>query len=77
MIEAKRINLSVPPARLKKIRKFAQDHSMFDAPDATVCSNMICFLLALYDDPDIESYLSEHNATILDLIKRSLKSYLS
>ena len=74
-IKSCRVNLSVPPSGLEKIRKFGRAHCMSNQ-DSTICLNMIRFLLTLQDDSDIDTHLAEHGGELLDLIRRAVKKYI-
>ena len=79
-IKSIRVNLSFIPKRLNKLRAFGKEHLMRSnrgLKDATICMKIIDFILDLRWDPDIQAYLKKHGGTLLDLIRRAVRKYIS
>ena len=80
-IKSERINLSVPPSRLKKIIQVGREN-LLQSRDGSlqktnICTELVFFILDVHSDPDVEAYLKRHGGTLLDLIRRALKRYVS
>lgn len=75
-----RVNLSFIPGRLKRVRDFGREHRMHanngSLQDASVCMQMIVFLLDLRADGDVDKYLREKGSTLHDFILRSVKEFM-
>ena len=79
-IKSIRVNLSFIPKRLDRLRAFGKEHLMRSTrglQDATICMRIIDFILELRWDPEVQAYLKMNGGTLLDLIRRAVKQYIS
>ena len=80
-ITSKKVELSFIPVRIQKLRDFGREHRMHSnkgsLKNATICMKIISFMFDLRADLDVKAYLNEHGGTLLDLILRAIKCYIS
>ncbi len=80
-IMPRRVESSFIPAYFKKILKFGREHNFRarngELKPGSIVRRIIEFILDLRSDPDVEIYLNQHGGTLLDLICRAVKKYVS
>ena len=80
-IQSKKVQLSFPLFKLKKLRQYGKDHEMENGhgnlKDGTVSMKAIDLVLSLYSDAEIQAYLQTNGCTFHELIRRSCKQYIS
>ena len=80
-IKSERINLSVPPSRLKKIIEVGRENQLQSRDGSLqktpICTAIVFFILDVHSDPEVRAYLKRNGGTLLDLIRRALKRYVS
>lgn len=76
-VKSKRINLSVPPSKVPKIRDTGKKNRLHSRDgslnDATICTELILFMCEMQSDQDVEKHLAKTGGILLDLIRRSVK----
>ena len=80
-IESRRVNLRINPNRVRKIRDAGRQNRLHaidgSLKDASICTKLVYFFLDLQSDPDVRVYLKDNGGTLLDLILRAVKRYIS
>ena len=75
-----RVNLSFIAGRLRRLRDFGREHRIRatngSLQNASICMQMITFLLDLRADADVDKYLRENGGTLFDLILRAVKKFI-
>ena len=77
----RRVESSFIPAYFRKLLKFGREHN-YQARNGkfkpgSIVRRIIEFILDLRSDPDVDIYLNQHGGTLLDLIRRAVKKYVS
>ena len=80
-IKSKRVNLSVIPSKINKIIRVGRENRLHAVGGnlgvSTICTKIVYFFVDLFFDVDVQAYLRENGGTLLDLISRSVKYYIS
>jgi len=80
-ITSKKSQLSLMPARVPKIMEVGKENRMQNIDGslslATVCTKIIYFVLGIHTNPDVKAYLEKNGGTLLDLIDRAVKQFIS
>ena len=78
-IKSKRVNLSIPPNRVKSILDAGKRNGWQDTDGAlrltSICAKIVFFFISLYND-DVNEHLKEEGGTLMGLIPRALKYYI-
>ena len=80
-IQSKKVLLSIIPGRVKKLMEIGRENRMHcingSLKHATICSKIITFFIEVHSDPDVKAHLEKSGGTLLDLILRALKRYIT
>lgn len=80
-LKSKRVNLSINPNREKTIVKTGRENQLQNRDGSlrltTICTEIVYFISGLQSDEEIAAYLRSEGGTLFDLIRRSIKSYIS
>ena len=80
-ITSKKVKLSFIPIKLRRLLEFGREHRMQSRDGSLkpgkIIMDIIDFFLDIRQDADIQKYLKRHGGTMLDLILRALKRYIS
>ncbi len=81
IIESKKVQISFIPARFERLLQFGkQDYIIAtngSLKAAGICMKIISLVLDMHQDPEIQRHLQESGGTLLDLILRAVKKYVS
>ena len=80
-ITSKKVQLSFICVRFQRLLDFGkQDHiraTNGSLKPAQICMKVIDLVLEMHQDPEIQRHLQESGGTLLDLILRAVKKYVS
>lgn len=80
-IKSRRVNLSIPPAKERSIIDAGRQNRLHNRDGSlsltTICTEIVYFILELLADKNIRTYLDKKGGTLFDLIRRSVKEYIS
>ena len=80
IIQSKKVQISFIPARFERLLEFGEQNHIGtngSLKPARICMKIISLVLVMHQDPEIQRHLQESGGTLLDLILRAVKKFVS
>lgn len=79
-IQRERVNLSLPPYLVKKLHDVGRQNRLHSTDgslqNASIITDVLKFICDVQSDDDVDKHLNNTGGTLLDLIRRSVKSHI-
>ena len=79
-ITSKKVQLSFLHGEIKRLLQLGSENRLHSRngslQKATICYEIIKFMINLFRDPEVVKYLKTHGGTFLDLILRAVHKYV-
>ena len=80
-VKATRVENSYSPGHLNRLLTFGRKHNLQSTDGklrpSKIQAYIINYVLGMDDDTDVQNYLERHGGTVVDLIRRAVKRYVS